>query len=267
MMQPPEMYYCWGENSGFEPLNGEKILVSAGVAWNRGDGEFRLNIPDASEILLDSGGFQAATKWHQYPYSPQELFEYAVDIGANRVAGMDVACEDREQLMNMESTKVDPGKVKHRMSRSLTQQKKCDLTYSKSEWPFDFMPVIQGRTVGEYRQFMGWMAECGLDRHPQLALGTICKRSSVNEIYEILKVVRECYPEKDLHLFGATKSIWKDRRFWGMFESSDTKAWTFSPPGTDRMFAESKEEKYECFKAYKKDIETVKTAIEHQTTL
>lgn len=261
------MYYCWGENAPFEPLTGENVLVSAGVAWGRGKDEFRLNIPDAETIFLDSGGFQAATKWERYPYDPIELFEWAEEIGASYVAGMDVACEDRKELLELESTKVNPGDVKDRMHRSLIQQRRCRIEYETGDWDFQFIPVIQGRTVEEYKLFMQWMDKHRLDQYPYLALGTVCKRNSPNEILKILKEVRRKHTDKKLHLFGATKRIWNDRRFWGLFESSDTKAWTFNPPGTDRRFAKNKAEKYDAFEAYKEDIELIKTTMRAQTTL
>lgn len=266
-IDPPEMYYCWGENAPFDPLTGENVLVSAGVAWGRGDGEFRLNIPDAGEIFLDSGGFQAATQWERYPYDPPELFEFAEDIGARYVAGMDVACEDRDVLLDIESTKVDPGPVRDRLERSLIQQRRCDSYYKSGDYDFQLVPVVQGRTVDEYEMFMDWMMETGLDQYPYLAIGTVCKRGSPSEIFEVLTKVRRRWPNKDIHLFGATKLIWKQRRFWGLFESSDTKAWTFNPPGTDRRFCKNKAEKYDAFESYKADIESIKREMRGQATL
>lgn len=142
------MHYVWGELGAFVDLHGQPHLTSAGVAWeNPGDG-FSAWVPDSPSLMVDSGGFQAATKWEdaQYPYSAEELFEWAEEIGADTVAGMDVACETRDVLTDLDSCRVDPGPVEDRIAKSLEYQIEQDRIYregrAEDRWSFDFMPVV-----------------------------------------------------------------------------------------------------------------------------
>lgn len=63
----PEMYYSYGQLGDTDNvMDGERVLVSAGVAWRNPsstDDEFTLHVPDAEMLMVDSGGFQAATRW------------------------------------------------------------------------------------------------------------------------------------------------------------------------------------------------------------
>jgi len=69
------------------------------------------------------------------------------------------------------------------------------------------------------------MVEEDLDKYEKIGLGTVCKRSDTDEIFDVIQLVRDYFPKKRLHLFGATLRLWKETRFHGLFESSDTAAW------------------------------------------
>ncbi len=256
---PPTMYYVWGEKGEFSQLNGRPHLVSAGVAHeNPGDG-FAVWIPDNvgvfnndgdAPLMVDSGGFQAATKWENcaFPYTPRELFEWAEDIGADVVAGMDVACEQRELLMQMDSCKVDPGSIEHRLEQSLHYQIEQYEVYKEKAWNFDFMPVVQGNTVTQYKEFLQDLQRHGLTSVPRIGIGSTCKRDSKDDILQVAKTVRRNLSwHTGMHLFGATLNIWKDTRFWNLFTSSDTAAWKY--------MAESKEHKKELLTEYVEKVE------------
>lgn len=267
-MEPPRMHYVWGELGPFEDLHGKPHLTSAGVAWeNPGDG-FTAWVPDSDPLMVDSGGFQAATKWPdcQYPYSPTELFDWAEEIGADIVAGMDVACETRSILQELDTCQIDPGPIEERLAKSLEYQIEQDRIYregrAEGRWSFDFMPVVQGYTLDQYR----WFAR-QLRRHdvwtPEAdrltGIGSVCKRDDVDRIREVAQTVRAELPDGRFHLFGATIHVWKDRRLWGLFESSDTAAWKY--------MAWSKAHKCELLAQYMEKVEQVQSRMQGQDSI
>jgi len=87
----------------------------------------------------------------------------------------------------------------------------------------------------------------GLDRYDRIAVGTVCKRSSTDEILDVVTTVRDHFPNKWVHLFGATLNIYKDDRFDGLFDSSDTAAWNWG--------AASKEDKRRLFGEYSQKVD------------
>lgn len=258
----PTMYYCWGEQGEFQGLEDQNVLVSAGVAWNNPNKENDFNawIPDESFLMVDSGGFQCATKWEdcEYPYSAREYMEWCREIGADIVAGMDVACEERDVIMDMDNCSIDSGTVEERLMKSLQYQLRQYEIY-KEEFMSDFffMPVVQGNTVEQYEWFAKRLKETRLiqDRKfgGKVAIGSTCKRDDKDKILEILKTVKSVLPDDvKIHLFGATISIYKDKRFSGLFDSSDSASW--KNYGAEGRWCKDKEEKAECLERYKEKV-------------
>jgi len=248
----PTMFYCWACLGGLDgDLNNVPILTSAGVAWrNPGDGFTAWN-PDASVQMIDSGGYQAATRWNgaergirgvestepsigergttcRFPYTARELHEWADTVDADFVAGMDVACEEASELIEMgydDYGYLNPGRYEERLMESIDNQVRQRDHFEQHDYDHKLMPVVQGNTLDDYDQFIQWMVEEDLDKYEKIGLGTVCKRSDTDEIFDVIQLVRDYFPKKRLHLFGATLRLWKETRFHGLFESSDTAAW------------------------------------------
>jgi len=267
------MHYCMDTVGGYDGMfDGENVLVSAGLAFrNPGNGMFNIHVPDGPRrLMVDSGGFQAATRWNgalagerglsgRYPYSPEELHGWGDQIGADVVAGMDVACEDAAALFDFDAGHIWPGDYRDRLRDSLDYQIRQRRVYDRGDYDHDFMPVIQGKEPDEYERFIELMTHEGLDRYEKIALGTVCKRSDLDEILEVVQTVRDYFPDKWLHLFGATLKIYKDRRFDGLFDSSDTAAWNWG--------ANSKEHKKELYADYRGKVEAYAQAGNEQGKL
>jgi hypothetical protein len=100
--------------------------------------------------MVDSGGFQAATKWEdcEYPYNARELFEWAADIGPDIVAGMDVACETRSQLLDLATCRIDPGPVDDRIAASLEYQIEQLQEYRDGGWASEFVGSTSSVNTG-----------------------------------------------------------------------------------------------------------------------
>ena len=103
------------------------------------------------------------------------------------------------------------------------------------------------------------MREDGLDQYHHIGVGTVCKRSSRDEILEVARKIRSAFPNKHIHLFGASLVIYKDSRFRGLFDSSDTAAWNWG--------ASNKQEVIEKLVAYQEKVESYRARLGNgQTT-
>jgi len=258
-MKCPKMFYVWDELGEFEPMNGEKVMISAGSAWNNPGEGFTAWIPDFDELFVDSGGFQVANNWGEYPFSPREYMDWAESIGADYVAGMDLACE--RGLGEMD--------VSERMERTIQNQIEQMEAFEEGNYDFELVPVVQGSTeINQYLESVDRLKDHSLIGN-YMGIGSLCMRKSVNEIYDIVKSVKKKIDSK-LHLFGVKISVLKDRRFWGLYHSSDTAAWRFMPKhsgGKDRIFVKDKEDKIFAFNRYREKVELYQKAIREQTRL
>jgi len=263
MNDGPTMHYCIDTVGGYDGMfEGVPVLVSAGLAYrNPGakDDLFSIHVPDdPASLLVDSGGFQAALRWKgaragerglhgHYPYSPQELHGWGDDIGATAVAGMDVACEAAVNLFDYDAGHLWPGCWRDRWLDALDYQARQRDVYEQGGYDHDFMPVIQGKDPQHYERFIELMTAEGLDRYDRIAVGTVCKRSSTDEILDVVTTVRDHFPNKWVHLFGATLNVYKHDRFDGLFDSSDTAAWNWG--------AASKVDKRRLFREYSQKVD------------
>ena len=296
----PDMFYCWGALGDLDgDLSGKKVLVSAGVAWRnpgpkiegkdepmggfRGtDGKefqreldedlddlFNVKVPNNPETLMvDSGGFQAATRWAgvgiptpskrtRFPYTVEQYHDWCEMIGADIVAGMDVACEPAEDI-HIEGEPW-PGDYHNRMLESLENQRRQLKEYYETGRDFEIMPAIQGHKLEDYQEYIARMPEYGLDGFDRYGIGTLCGRTDTDEILKIVEYCRDQFPNAELHLFGVTLNVWKDKRFLGLFDSSDTSAWHWG--------SESKEHQKELLKEYQQKVGSSAVVDPEQYTL
>lgn len=255
------MHYALSTMGGFDGLfNGENVLVSAGRAYeNPGADRFSIHVPDdPNHLIVDSGGYQAAVHWSGveacerglpgvYPYTPKEMHTWADEIGADVVAGRDIACERATHLFEFEEGHAWPGDYRDRLWKSYQNQVQQRGVYESGDFGHDFMPVIQGLKPQEYEEFTDRLIKTGFDKFDRFGVGTVCKRSDLDEILEIVLAIRDRFPNKWLHLFGASLNIYKDPRFDGLFDSSDTAAWNWG--------ADSKAHKKKLFEKYQGKVE------------
>lgn len=266
-IHPPKMFFVATTLGRQAWLDGFDILVSAGTAW-RNPGKsgknngFDIHVPDAELLFIDSGGFQAAVHYDdKYPYDARELFEWAKSIDADFVAGMDWACEEADALREAPTVTVTAdtiASVPERIERSIEDQIRQAEVHEEGNWPFTFVPTVQGYSVSDYRYCARRLRQAGVAR-PYMGLGSVCKRDSPQQIFRILQACQEELPHTEFHLFGATRRVWKDKKFYGYFVSADTHAWAVSHP--DGGWPNTKEEKEEAFEYFKNDIQDVQKQI------
>lgn len=264
--EPPTMYWVKGPQGPQDWLDGEDVLISAGAAWRNSGSGFNTDVPDADRLFVDSGGYQAAVHFRDaYPYSARDLFEWAEEIGADYVAGMDWACEDPAALAGLfdDVEPDDIAPVDVRLERTIRDQRECLDVYQSREWSFEFVPVVQGNEIDQYRWCARKLRQHDLAR-PYMGIGTVCKRETADGILDVLDAVEEELPATAWHLFGATKEVWTDRRFWGRFRSADTHAWAMKTP--EGEWTANNADKRRAFDAYQSDIEAVRDQIAGQST-
>jgi hypothetical protein len=245
------MHYCIDTTGTYDGMfDGEDILLSAGLAWNNSGPTFNLHVPDSpNRVIVDSGGFQATTTWDlSYPYSVRDLFEWAVEVGADEVALPDFACEP-----DLHDTTPE-----ERVTRTVEKHRQARDVFRAESWPFEVLPVLQGWEPDEYRRCARLFERHDLVRD-RMAIGTVCKRDDPSKIGEVLDVCEDVLGPRQWHLFGLTLNGWKDSRLWGRFASSDTSAWNYR--------ADSKAHKKELFADYREKVNRYGRAIAEQTTL
>jgi hypothetical protein len=255
-VDPPRMFYVVTTTGPQEWLEGEHILTSAGGAWNNPGTGFKMWIPDETESLfVDSGGFQSTVHWGgEFPYSATDLFEWAEEIGADYVAGMDLACERAEDLANiyddLEADEIDT--ISERVEKTIDNQLLQNRVYREGDWSFEFVPVVQGYQPSDYRYCARRLRNANV-ANDYMAIGSVCKRDSIDDIWKVLRAMKDELPHTEWHLFGATRNVWKATQFWGQFASGDTHAWAKNKPGGG--FTQNKEDKRRAFHAFKADME------------
>lgn len=267
-LTPPEMFWVKGTLGDQSWLDGNSILVSAGVAWrNPGGDGFTLPPPETENLFVDSGGYQAAVHFQdEYPYTPRELFEWAETIGADYVAGMDWACEDAKKLATgLDGVSPDDiASVEDRINRTIVDQKEQLEVYKAGNWSFEFVPVIQGQTIAQYRECARRLRLNNLARD-YMGIGTVCKRDSPEQILSVVKACEDELPLTDFHLFGATKYVWKDERLRDRFRSADTHAWALKTP--EGEWTANNDDKQRAFAAYERDISEIQEIDRRQTQI
>lgn len=274
---PPEMYYVATTLGEQEWLDGHDILLSAGTAWKNpgksGANEgFDITVPESEQLFIDSGGFQATAHFGcEYPYDDSDLFVWAEDLGADYVAGMDFACERAEILAeNIEAADADTiPSIGERIERTIDKQIEQYALYSEladrdGGWSFEFVPVVQGYSVEQYRYCAERLKEAGVATD-YMAIGSVCKRDSPDKILDVLDACKDVLPGTEFHLFGATRRVWSDSRFWGAFRSSDTHAWAVSHP--DGGWPSNNAEKAEAFAHYRSRIRSLTEAMVEQSAV
>lgn len=177
-----------------------------------------------ASLVLDSGGFNAARKWGQYPWSVDAYATLAQRYADGPcplawVAVMDYACEhgvDREQLATNQQ----------RIAATVDNARRCREQAPTLPW----LPVIQGWTLDEYAQSIDLYTQAGFPL-AYAGLGTMCGRP-VREACAILRALAEHYPHQRYHVFGMHLGVLDDHDAAAVVESWDSYAWDWEPNGS-----------------------------------
>jgi hypothetical protein len=232
-------------------------MVSASAFWNRAKQRFQMpEYTDLSEtdFALDSAGFVAVSNWGRkgkqpgmagiFPWTMSQYVEFATLAGASWWSQPDLCCE-AEVAKN-------PEEVRYRIRATATLlegvlqtlyawQNELAKTCSSSvvaNMLRPCVPIIQGRTIEDYRFSMELMLEVwsrweGWLAPPKLVgIGSMCRRD-LNDpkqgLLAILDGVKGYVPKgSKLHVFGAKGTAIDQLSRMDFIASSDSMAFDFA---------------------------------------
>jgi hypothetical protein len=209
--------------SDVRPLNW---LLSAGRYW--GGDEFKWS-PDfevarslGGLLFLDSGAQQFYSKFNglDYPYTPRQYLDFALRIGADFIAMLDLPLD----ILVPRGLSVTEG-----VRRTIELGVETIALAEGMGILNRVVPVLQG-----YDDPSQWL-EC-LDRYrehgvtPQRfkywGLGSLCMARSARLVESVVKAVKRALGENArIHVFGISMSSL--RRVYSLIDSYDTSAWVY----------------------------------------
>jgi len=234
------------------------VMVSAAAFFDRKKQQFqKLEYSTLwdTDFALDSAGFSAVATWGRqgkqrgmagiYPWTLEEYLEFAVMSGASWFSQPDLCCE-QEVAKNREE-------VDYRINATATLLE--GLLRTVYAWQNELaregtsldviadmvrpcVPVIQGRTIDDYRISMELMLEVWSRWEPWLAppkligIGSMCRRDLLDPeqgLLAILEGVKDFVPKgSKLHVFGAKGTALPHLAQMEFVQGSDSMAWDFS---------------------------------------
>ncbi len=183
----------------------------------------KLKIPKIPSHVVtragDCGGFVFAQKGGGYGFSIRELADWYAAIGVTWGAMLDYPCE-REVCTST------------RERQRLTSLRIHQIWYGYRTEPFIWVPTIQGFTADEYRLHARELAPVITDMQQfygegfRVGIGSLCRRTRVSEIQEIVATVGRELPGVPLHLWGVKLTLFKNRTaLHPQIISADSAAW------------------------------------------
>ena len=194
--------------------DGVPVMI---VASNYLSGTRRLRVrpapPQCRPLFADCGGFFFALKGRDYPFTWQEYVAWLAAMQPDYAACMDYPCEAE--------VAADDAAVRQRQLRTLAH---AGVLLSL-DVPWQWIPVLQGRTVAQYRQHAQGYRRAGLHR-PYMGIGSLCRRTRIAEISAIVRAMTEELPESRFHLFGVKSAVFQQRESLpAAVASADSGAW------------------------------------------
>jgi hypothetical protein len=233
------------------------VMVSAAAFWDRDKQKFR--VPTATSLedcdfALDSAGFTAVAGWGRkgrqrgiagvYPWTVSEFVSFATAMNPRWWAQPDLCCEP-EIAPNREVVKYRIEATASILEAVLRQVYNLQNEAARSQFsPLvsnafpSPVPVIQGRTVDDYRYSLellrgvwdtwsGWLSEPAL-----IGVGSMCRRHldhPTEGVFAILEGIKDYLPPgSKLHVYGVKGPALTRLAKMGYIASADSMAWDVS---------------------------------------
>lgn len=174
------------------------------------------NLPShITEAAADSGGYVATFRWGDYRYSPREYVHWLSTWRPRWAATMDYCCEP-------EITASKRGVVRDRQERTTENVRMFFERYRRVPWAW--VPTIQGWETSDYVRharelqsiiqkmhayYARYGREDGRSVAFRVAIGSLCRRASVQQVREIARAVTREIPGLRIHLWGVKLSAVK----------------------------------------------------------
>jgi len=191
-------------------------MFSAFWFWKRPRFRGQPRMPKTTQnLFLDSGGYQAFTRFSGYPFTVEQYARYVDRIKPTFVATMDYPCEKELTLLDSRKERIKE-----------TVNNAVELADLEEIIGFDaqIVPVIQGYSGQEYIHCIDLYNEVGLPLD-YIAVGSLCKRKNMKEIRDVLLAIKYVLPKSKIHAFGLSLSAIKDFAVVQSINSFDTQAW------------------------------------------
>lgn len=207
--------------------DGMSVTPTMVVASNylSGSGKVRVRlVPEQCRPLFcDSGGFYFHFKGTDYPFSPADYIAWLTAMAPDYAACMDYPCEAE--------VAADDAAVFSRQVRCIDHARVLLACRGCWEW----LPVLQGRTVAQYLRHVDMYRAAGLVT-PYMGIGSLCRRTRIDEIQAIIHALTEALPGTRFHLFGVKMQIFKQAdALPESVASADSGAWNgMFGPGRER---------------------------------
>lgn len=219
------------------------LLVNATERWSYPQSSFLHMWDIDTPVVIDAGGYNVQAKYLRddataslatelsdkspfYPFSVEQYHEWLSENNElfDWACAMDYACEERFD---------DLWSVEDRMEATLQNT----IRHLSLDPDYHVLPVLQGRTVDQYVEFVDRLVDHGIDVS-YVGLGTVCRLSSSNKIVRVEKELRDRTPVDTIHGFGVKIDAYKRG---ASFETADSAAWSYAS-ASQKMFYLSAED-------------------------
>lgn len=195
-------------------LNYPYILVNYMTRMNRPP-DYRYE-----GLFIDSGGFSSSLKSGGYTRTDDEYLQHVEELQPDYYALRDYPCEP--ELLQTHNRTVE-------MHQALTVDHHLKLLDKIDDYQISgsWVPVLQGWTLEEYLDCIDLFKEHGL-LSDYVAIGSVCRRGSQDEIRKIISVVKHQLGGRRLHAFGLNLGVLRDPHLWGCVYSVDSGAFDYA---------------------------------------
>lgn len=169
------------------------------------------NTPDRRweryELFYDPGAYSLFAPEHcggqdrdDYPQTAAEYLRFVRENGGDRYAWQDYVCEP--EVRETRGWTVEDAQEK-------TTEAHIECADAHDDLGIDATPVavVQGWTPEDYARHAQSLVDHGLVTE-RMGIGTVCGRSSAEEVRNVIAAVRRVLPDVELHAFGLDKKAY-----------------------------------------------------------
>jgi queuine/archaeosine tRNA-ribosyltransferase len=217
--------------SGIKPLNW---LLSAGTYYRGGkfreSTDFDLARSLGGLLFMDSGAqqFYRDFKGFDYPYSDKEYLEFALRVGVDYIATLDLPLD----ILHPRGLPIKDG-IKRTVEHGVEL-----IALAEDLGVVDkVVPVLQGfNDPSQWLESLDLYKSHGVipQRFRYWGVGSICMMKSPPLVHKVLSAVRQAMPNARIHVFGISMNSLK--RVYHMINSYDTSVWVYHAKMDGRVY-------------------------------
>jgi len=226
-LDPPRLKLYWAGHDPAAEILSElfgkvPMLLSAGTYWLNDRFSLDRALRDAhaaSELFMDSGAQQFYKKFKggDYPYSERSYVDFALKLGANLIATLDLPLD-----ILIPKNKIS---IRKGILRTVYHGVKLFEIAEELSIQEKLVPVLQGFNEPEqWLECLDLYKDHGIDSNIW-GVGSLCMAKSRHLIQSVLTKLRQALRDKKLHVFGL--SLDSLRIVHQLIDSFDTAVWIY----------------------------------------